>query len=617
MLLLLPIACFILLCLHCLTEDGVRIAILDATLSVCVFVTLSTELLSFGNWLSPFSIAVAWSVALLIGIAITASRYGRLVTSLRKASERIRSFGAQLAAYPLTLTSTIAAFCLLAFTGLVCPPNNWDSLTYHLPRLFHWLANSSVNIYDTNCVRQTQMPPLSEYGLMHLWALTDIEGLFNLQQLFALGVSVVAATRLAAFLGSDVRGQLLSGGLTMSSWPVMLQSTTPKNDIVVGMFLLIGFLSAFRLIFGVEYRKTATGLGFSVALGLLTKGTAYLFFPPLIVIVGMVLLSRRRWAAFGVMSCSILISSLLVNAAYWQRNIEAFGSPLVGSSEYSNTSFGISTTVVNVLRVCGSSLATSYGFINEAIEYYVESIPRAVGLREISGTTYGDSEFVVANRVMNEDYAPFHLHIGIFIVALVYQLRFRDVNRERQFLLLAILVAEGLLFCSVSRWQIWITRLFIPLVMVSSVWIGVVVSANVSPKIWKISVVETLVSIMICSCFPVLLCNDLKRLVGSPNNVFETSSELILFASNPAMAEEQGFVCEELSKLSLKLERPVQLGFAASEDSYEYPLWTRGKSRVWPLVNMDDFQRMDFLDAIYVVDGQGSSLHLLRNDGAE
>jgi hypothetical protein len=236
-----------------------------------------------------------------------------------------------------------------------------------------------------------------------------------------------------------------------------------------------------------------------------------------------------------------------------------------------------------------------------------------VGLQSTEGSTFGDSKFAVGNRVTNEDYAPFHLHFALSFVALVAEIGGRAANRKKRFLLLVIVLAEGLFFCAVSRWQIWITRLLIPLAMLFSVWLGVVISANLRPRLWRFATTEAIVAMAFCSCAPVLFCNDLKRLLGQPNNVFDTSRELMLFASNPSIAEEQTFVCLELSKLSSKLNRPVQLGVVAHEDNYEFPLWTLGKARVWPLVNLDHLPQRNFLDAVYIVDGQSSSLHLLQN----
>ena len=40
-------------------------------------------------------------------------------------------------------------------TALVSAPNNWDSMTYHLTRVEHWVQNASVHFYPTQHVART------------------------------------------------------------------------------------------------------------------------------------------------------------------------------------------------------------------------------------------------------------------------------------------------------------------------------------------------------------------------------------------------------------------------------------------------------------------------------
>ena len=47
--------------------------------------------------------------------------------------------------------------------GLWAYPNNWDSMTYHLTRVEHWMQRQTVIHYATNNVRQVSQPPLAEY----------------------------------------------------------------------------------------------------------------------------------------------------------------------------------------------------------------------------------------------------------------------------------------------------------------------------------------------------------------------------------------------------------------------------------------------------------------------
>ena len=49
------------------------------------------------------------------------------------------------------------------YVALKVAPYNWDSLTYHLPRIMHWVQNQSVAHYATNITRQVASPVLAEF----------------------------------------------------------------------------------------------------------------------------------------------------------------------------------------------------------------------------------------------------------------------------------------------------------------------------------------------------------------------------------------------------------------------------------------------------------------------
>ena len=52
------------------------------------------------------------------------------------------------------------------------PPNNWDSMTYHMSRVVHWIQNSSVNHYPTHIDRQLWLNPWAEFAITHFQMLS-------------------------------------------------------------------------------------------------------------------------------------------------------------------------------------------------------------------------------------------------------------------------------------------------------------------------------------------------------------------------------------------------------------------------------------------------------------
>jgi hypothetical protein len=46
--------------------------------------------------------------------------------------------------------------------ALITPPNMYDSMTYHMSRVVHWIQNGSLAHYPTSIGRQLFLPPGAE-----------------------------------------------------------------------------------------------------------------------------------------------------------------------------------------------------------------------------------------------------------------------------------------------------------------------------------------------------------------------------------------------------------------------------------------------------------------------
>src|SRR5262249_24186271 len=63
--------------------------------------------------------------------------------------------------------------------ALASPPNNYDSQTYHLPKIEHWVAQHNVQFFATEIQRQITISPGAEYLLLHLRLLTGGDALYG------------------------------------------------------------------------------------------------------------------------------------------------------------------------------------------------------------------------------------------------------------------------------------------------------------------------------------------------------------------------------------------------------------------------------------------------------
>ena len=119
------------------------------------------------------------------------------------------------------------------------PPNNWDSLSYHLARAAFWSQGNQVGyIADVYDGRLNANLPNSEIALTLVLEVGRNERLAGFVQ-FAAALSIaVGVFALARKLGLS-RSQASFGGLLVLTLPiVLLQASTTQNDLVAASFLV-------------------------------------------------------------------------------------------------------------------------------------------------------------------------------------------------------------------------------------------------------------------------------------------------------------------------------------------------------------------------------------------
>jgi hypothetical protein len=116
--------------------------------------------------------------------------------------------------------------------ALASPPGTWDSQSYHLPRIEHWIQNGSLAFYRTAIDRQLTMPSLAELLILQLRLLSGGDRLDNLVQWLAGAGSVYLVGRIALALGGSRRGVAFAR-VVATTLPIgILESSSTQNDLV-------------------------------------------------------------------------------------------------------------------------------------------------------------------------------------------------------------------------------------------------------------------------------------------------------------------------------------------------------------------------------------------------
>ncbi|MEH1094657.1 hypothetical protein [Micromonospora sp. CPCC 205739] len=216
-----------------------------------------------------------------------ASAPGGLASALAGWRARLADFRRTASRGERLLAGTVGGLLLVELlVALLAEPNNFDSQTYHLPKVEHWVAQGSLDFWPTAIHRQVTIPPGAEYLLLHLRLLTGGDALHNLVQWAAALGCLVVATRVVAQLGGGRRAQLLTAFLLATTPMVVLQATSTQTDLVAAAWA--GCAGTLAL----DGLRRRAGLGSLLALGAatgltaLTKTSGLLAVGPLLVLWG-------------------------------------------------------------------------------------------------------------------------------------------------------------------------------------------------------------------------------------------------------------------------------------------------------------------------------------------
>lgn len=474
----LPIIAFV--CLWCVTTFSVRedwrLGLLKAAVLWGSLTLLITELLSVFVAIRPSTLALAWILVIVSSLYVIRRH---LVEEGKSRLAGARSLfalppGDRWWIIPIIPVAVIAT--TTAVIALIAPPNNWDSMTYHMSRVEHWRANGSVVHYPTNVVWQIYLNPWAEFAILQFQTLGfGSDRLANLVQWFAFLGTLVGVSLLVRLLGGALFAQSLAALVVASTPMVILQSTSTQNDVVCGFFVVAAVYFAFERV-TTSSRKHEWYLPLSVALAFATKGTAYLFLLPFVGYALIGVMKQEGLRSGFRLSGILVLAILLLNIGHWARNFGLWHHPLGDPQwlvQYQNESFGIPETLSNVVRNLALHLGTPSSKVNAFTEAVVQKLHGVLGI-SISdpSLTFSQRDHIVPEAwfLTHEDYAGNGLAFVLSCIAVGFAILTQAGRRIRPFALL--LCSSGLLFCILLKWAPWNSRLHTPLFFLAAVLVG-------------------------------------------------------------------------------------------------------------------------------------------------
>ncbi len=530
-----------------------RLAFLWAAILWGIAAVGLTEILSGGRILTLPGVAAGWMI-------VSSMALGHWIFFPKSSEVKVFSPSQFSPEEILALVLGSGIVLIVGLNAILAAPNNWDSMTYHLPRIMHWIQNQSVEHYPTPILRQLYQPPGAEFLILQFQILTQGDHFANLIQWASMIGGGIVLSLIAAQLGAGQTGQILTALLSLTVPMGILQGSSTQNDYVVGFWLGCFIYFTLRLwkSGGQAYRRSEIfGAGLTLGLAFLTKGSAYIYAMPWLLGFCWIVISRKKRNLirdFGM----ILLICLMVNAGFYGRNIKLFGAPLsVGTEDYVNHGGilrnGLSNVVRNAALHWGTPLPAVNGFIKEKI----------LAFRPFGGGAESNSwgDFDIPPPSTNEDIAgnPFHFLL-ILIVFLSVLFSRGSAWILRNYVLL--IVAAFIFFCTLLKWQLFHSRLHLPLFLLSLPVAGLILEKM---RFTWLRVLIT--SVLVLAAVPPLFLNERHPLVGR-KNIFNMSRSEQYFSYRKFMA-----LPYVLSVKYAGARSTSDVGLLLGGDDWEYPLW--------------------------------------------
>ncbi|MCR4657333.1 MAG: hypothetical protein K5770_14085 [Lachnospiraceae bacterium] len=131
------------------------------------------------------------------------------------------------------------SFLAVIILNRITVPYNWDSMSYHLPRIMFWAQNHSVAHFATEDARQLSSPFLAEFVNLHLYVLNGNDRCFNLLQGVSYCFNAVSVYAISKSLGLNRKWSILAEVLFMSAPIVFSEALTTQVDQFAAVWMVI------------------------------------------------------------------------------------------------------------------------------------------------------------------------------------------------------------------------------------------------------------------------------------------------------------------------------------------------------------------------------------------
>jgi len=501
----------------------------------------------------------------------------------------------------LTTKFILVLLILTLIQGISSAPSTTDAMNYHIPRVMHWLNNSTTiqisvrNFHDF-------MPPFPEYILLHLYSITDSDRLLFFSQWIAFVTSVFLCGEIFILLKGDKKlkqSVILMSALTPIA---IMESVSTQVDLQSNVFILLAVYVGLILI-NTKKTRYALILGVIFGLGMLTKQTfaAFAIIPCSLLLY----LIRIDWRKGVIAVVIIAVLAFVMQLSFFNQNIRLYGNfsgqQLIGRGNiFFNEIISPQAAFSTMLKNAFINIPVPVG--KEIAENFL------INLSSFIGIDINDARIMVNPSLKfhllsiiypQEDMVsnPIQL-ILILITGFLLILYWKKIPNVLIKYLFIFLIVSFIFFSLILKWNLYNIRLEIPIFMIGMVLSYLILSiSKVGKKILSISLIVSLplgiVIILLNVSRPYISYNtfyDTVRSYAPPNSVlpeafYTRSRTRQYFNARPYWFDPY----DKVTNLILQQKDSPQIKLDIM-DEFEYPLWVLLKEKGVKFVINDNIE---------------------------
>jgi hypothetical protein len=285
-------------------------------------------------------------------------------------------------------------------------------------------------------------------------------------------------------------------------------------------------------------------------------------------------LRRLRFRALGPLALFAAVV-LAVNMPNYVRQIRTYGSPLGPREEpanlsleaqpYGNDTHSPAAIFSNVLRNATTELLTPFERLTSGFEWATRAIHRLLRLDPDDPriTLKGGSFHIYSGRWADENFAgnPLHFMLILAACALVAVRPPAGSSHARAYAL--CLVGGFFFFSAMIRWNAWVTRVLLPLLIAGTPLVGL--ALHRLGRQWP---AFTIALLALALAVPVAIYNRSRPLVG-PNAYYNYDRLTQYYLTvGPDLMNVHQQMAQAATTIPCR-----NVGLRLGRDDWEYPLW--------------------------------------------